>query len=291
MQSYRHARRQRACVKGVAHAQEEGPPSHRPQPPRACARGGGRRLRLRAGRGGASSLGPPLPAPFGGRRTSFGSPGLAPFPPSADRPRAGHGPWLRVLRPDSAAVCRSAQGARFEGTTSPAGPRARGGAGIDPGRSAALSPPPPEPIPCVGVPGRAPRSRPETPRRGTGGGGGVPGGEWEGLGPRVRIRNSGRRVLRARARGRKGDGNSEKGRGRVWWGGTAVSRRPPSTGAWNSSCSRAWGSRSIGLGPGPGPGSAPELPLEAAPGLSGRSAPKKLWDQTASVMKGRLNSH
>lgn len=122
-------------------------------------------------------------------------------------------------------------------------------------------------------------------------GGGVPGGGWEGLGPRVRIRNSGRRVPRVRARGRKGDGNSEKGRGRVWWGGTGVSRRPPSTGAWNSSCSRAWGSRSIGLGPGPDPGSAPELPLEAAPGLSGRPAPKKLWDQTASVTKGRLSAH
>lgn len=148
-----------------------------PCPPRACAKAVCRRLRPSAGRGGASSLASPLPAPLGGCRTSLGSLGARSSQPSADRPRARRGPGFAPS--GLTAVCRSAQSPRSEGTTSPKGHWVRGGAGIGARSGAASSPPPPEPIPRSPAPLTPDELRGASPRRrgrGPGGAGGRAGG-------------------------------------------------------------------------------------------------------------------
>lgn len=207
-----------------------------------------------------------------------GASGLAPCPPLSCRPRAGHGPGFALSR--LTAVCRSAQGARSEGTTSPAGHRAPGGAGIGAYRRRSGSPArlPPDKLRGASS-GTAAGDRGGREDLGPAGGGwggesGTQQGEWPGPG-----------LGKERARElREGKGPGLVGRDGGLPGPSVRGRLELLLlpGAWVPE---------YRSGPGSGPGSAPELPLEAVLGLSGRPGPERQWDLTAGVMKESLSSH
>lgn len=165
---------------------------------RACAKGGECRPRPSAGGGGASSSAPPLPAPSGRGRASLGSLGAralpAPLLPSARRARTG----FRALPPYCCVSVGAGRAVRgHDIPCRPPGARRGGDRRL----------PPPERIPSAAAPGQAPWG---LFRHGGGGpgraGGPRAGGGWVG----GRIRDSARRVARARAREGKGTGTQRR---------------------------------------------------------------------------------